>query len=85
MALVMDMAKEMGYMGGHRFHHAVEAYKIGDCCVEKRRVQRDLGPIGTASRWKATTASFENAAFLQRGTARCVVDPLGRCERISSG
>ncbi|MEZ5692550.1 MAG: amidohydrolase [Altererythrobacter sp.] len=33
MALVMDMAKEMGYKVS-AFHHAVEAYKIGDLLKE---------------------------------------------------
>jgi imidazolonepropionase-like amidohydrolase len=33
MALVMDMAKEMGYKVA-AFHHAVEAYKIGDLLRE---------------------------------------------------
>jgi imidazolonepropionase-like amidohydrolase len=55
MALVLDMAKEMGYHVA-AFHHAVESYKIADLLREAGCARR-CGPTGTASRWKPTTAS----------------------------
>lgn len=70
MALVLDMGKEFGYKVG-AFHHAVEAYKIGDL----------LKDAGTCSAIWADWYGFkmesydgipENAALLQNADA-CVV------------
>lgn len=70
MALVLDMAKEFGYRVS-AFHHAVEAYKIGDLLKE----------AGTCSAIWADWYGFkmesydgipENAALLQNADA-CVV------------
>ncbi|MXO91531.1 amidohydrolase [Pontixanthobacter aquaemixtae] len=70
MALVLDMAKEFGYKVS-AFHHAVEAYKIGDLLRE----------AGTCSAIWADWYGFkmesydgipENAALLQNADA-CVV------------
>ena len=44
MALVMDMAKEMGYKVS-TFHHAVESYKIGDLLRENGVCSRYLGRL----------------------------------------
>ncbi len=70
MALVLDMAKEFGYKVS-TFHHAVEAYKIGD-------LLRDNGVCAAvwADWWgfkmEAYDAIPENAAILQN-TGACVI------------
>jgi imidazolonepropionase-like amidohydrolase len=70
MALVLDMAKEFGYKVS-AFHHAVEAYKIGD-------LLRDNGVCAAvwADWWgfkmEAYDAIPENAAILQN-TGACVI------------
>lgn len=70
MALVLDMAREFGYKVS-TFHHAVEAYKIGD-------LLRDAGTCSAiwADWWGFKLESYdgipENAAILQQAGA-CVV------------
>ena len=70
MALVIDMAKEMGYKVT-ACHHAVEAYKIGDL-----RRESDVCSAVWADwygfKMEAYDGILENAAFLQREGA-CVV------------
>ena len=70
MALVMDMAKEMGYKVS-TFHHAVEAYKIGDLLKEN-----DVCSAVWADWYGFKMESYdgipENAALLQQAGA-CVV------------
>ncbi len=70
MALVIDMAKEMGYKVS-AFHHAVESYKIGDLLKEN-----DICSAIWADWYGFKMESYdgipENAAILQREGA-CVV------------
>ncbi|MEN9682844.1 MAG: hypothetical protein RLZZ427_595 [Pseudomonadota bacterium] len=70
MALVIDMAKEFGYKVA-TFHHAVEAYKIGDLLKEN-----DICSAVWADWWgfkmEAYDAIPENAGLLHKAGA-CVV------------
>jgi len=70
MALVMDMAKEMGYRVS-AFHHAVEAYKIGDL-LRENDVCSAIWADWYGFKMEAYDGILENAAFLQREGA-CVV------------
>ena len=70
MALVMDMAKEIGYKVT-AFHHAVEAYKIGDL-LRDNDVCSAIWADWYGFKMEAYDAITENAAFLQREGA-CVV------------
>jgi imidazolonepropionase-like amidohydrolase len=70
MALVMDMAKEMGYRVS-AFHHAVEAYKIGDL-LRENGVCSAIWADWYGFKMEAYDGILENAAFLQREGA-CVV------------
>ncbi|MAY20532.1 MAG: amidohydrolase [Erythrobacteraceae bacterium] len=70
MALVMDMAKEMGYRVS-TFHHAVEAYKIGDL-LRENEVCSAVWADWYGFKMEAYDGILENAAFLQREGA-CVV------------
>ncbi|MBX7491795.1 amidohydrolase [Qipengyuania sp. 1NDW9] len=70
MALVMDMAKEMGYRVS-AFHHAVEAYKIGDL-LRENGVCSAIWADWYGFKMEAYDGILENAAYLQREDA-CVV------------
>jgi imidazolonepropionase-like amidohydrolase len=70
MALVLDMAKEMGYRVT-AFHHAVEAYKIGDL-LRENDVCAAIWADWYGFKMEAYDGILENAAFLQREGA-CVV------------
>ena len=70
MALVMDMAKEMGYKVT-AFHHAVEAYKIGDL-LRENDVCSAIWADWYGFKMEAYDGILENAAYLQREDA-CVV------------
>lgn len=70
MALVMDMAKEMGYRVT-AFHHAVEAYKIGDL-LRENDVCSAIWADWYGFKMESYDGILENAAFLQREGA-CVV------------
>ncbi|MEQ5788003.1 amidohydrolase [Erythrobacter sp. NFXS35] len=70
MALVMDMAKEMGYKVT-AFHHAVEAYKIGDL-LRENDVCSAIWADWYGFKMESYDGILENAAFLQREGA-CVV------------
>lgn len=70
MALVMDMAKEMGYKVT-AFHHAVEAYKIGDL-LRENDVCAAIWADWYGFKMEAYDGIMENAAYLQREGA-CVV------------
>ena len=70
MALVMDMAKEMGYRVS-AFHHAVEAYKIGDL-LRENEVCSAIWADWYGFKMESYDGIPENAAFLQREGA-CVV------------
>ncbi|ABC64590.1 amidohydrolase [Erythrobacter litoralis] len=70
MALVMDMAKEMGYRVS-AFHHAVEAYKIGDL-LRDNDVCSAIWADWYGFKMESYDGIPENAAFLQREGA-CVV------------
>lgn len=70
MALVMDMAKEIGYRVT-AFHHAVEAYKIGDL-LRDNDVCSAIWADWYGFKMESYDAILENAAFLQREDA-CVV------------
>jgi len=70
MALVMDMAKEMGYRVS-AFHHAVEAYKIGDL-LRENEVCSAIWADWYGFKMEAYDGIVENAALLQNAGA-CVV------------
>ena len=70
MALVLDMAKEMGYKVS-AFHHAVEAYKIGDL-LRENDVCSAIWADWYGFKMESYDGILENAAFLQREGA-CVV------------
>ena len=70
MAIVMDMAKEMGYKVS-AFHHAVEAYKIGDL-LRDNGVCSAIWADWYGFKMESYDGIPENAAFLQREGA-CVV------------
>ncbi len=70
MALVLDMAKEMGYKVA-AFHHAVEAYKIGDL-LKANDVCSAIWADWYGFKMESYDGIRENAAFLQREGA-CVV------------
>ena len=70
MALVLDMAKEMGYKIT-AFHHAVEAYKIGDL-LREANVCSAVWADWYGFKMEAYDAIPENAALLQKAGA-CVI------------
>jgi len=70
MALVLDMAKEMGYKVS-AFHHAVEAYKIGDL-LRENGVCSAIWADWYGFKMEANDGIPENAALLQAQGA-CVV------------
>ena len=70
MALVMDMAKEMGYRVS-TFHHAVESYKIADL-LRENEVCSAVWADWYGFKMEAYDGILENAAYLQREGA-CVV------------
>ena len=70
MALVMDMAKEMGYRVS-TFHHAVEAYKIGDL-LRENEVCSAIWADWYGFKMESYDGIPQNAAYLQREGA-CVV------------
>jgi imidazolonepropionase-like amidohydrolase len=70
MALVMDMAKEMGYRVS-AFHHAVEAYKIGDL-LRENGVCSAIWADWFGFKMESNDGILENAALLQNQGA-CVV------------
>jgi len=70
MALVLDMAKEMGYKVA-AFHHAVEAYKIGDL-LKANDVCSAIWADWYGFKMESYDGIRENAAYLQREGA-CVV------------
>jgi imidazolonepropionase-like amidohydrolase len=71
MAIVLDMAKEFGYKVG-TFHHAVEAYKIGDLLR-----QRDTCAAVWADWWGFKMESYdmvpENLALVDRAGACAMI------------
>lgn len=70
MALVMDMAKEFGYKVS-AFHHAVEAYKIGDL-LKAQGVCAAIWADWWGFKMESYDAIPENAALLYRQGA-CVI------------
>ena len=70
MALVMDMAKEMGYKVS-AFHHAVESYKIGDL-LRENDVCSAIWADWYGFKMESYDGIPENAALLQQAGA-CVV------------
>ena len=70
MALVMDMAKEVGYKVT-AFHHAVEAYKIGDL-LRENDVCSAIWADWYGFKMESYDGILENAALLQNAGA-CVV------------
>ncbi|CCA91180.1 amidohydrolase [Novosphingobium sp. PP1Y] len=64
MALVIDMAKEMGYKVA-AFHHAVEAYKIGDL-LKQNDICAAVWADWYGFKMEAYDAIPENAALLQK-------------------
>jgi imidazolonepropionase-like amidohydrolase len=70
MALVLDMAKEFGYKVS-TFHHAVEAYKIGDL-LKENGVCSAVWADWWGFKMEAYDAIPENAAILQNAGA-CVI------------
>lgn len=70
MALVLDMAKEMGYKVT-AFHHAVEAYKIGDL-LRENDVCSAIWADWYGFKMEAYDGILENAALLSQAGA-CVV------------
>lgn len=83
MAIVMDMAKEFGYKVS-AFHHAVEAYKIGDMLKDN-----DVCAVVWADWWGFKMESYdgipENAAILQN-TGTCTIvhsDDANQIQRLN--
>lgn len=83
MAVVMDMAKEFGYKVS-AFHHAVEAYKIGDMLRDN-----DVCAVVWADWWGFKMESYdgipENAAILQN-TGTCTIvhsDDSNQIQRLN--
>ncbi len=83
MAIVMDMAKEFGYKVS-AFHHAVEAYKIGDLLKTN-----DVCAVVWADWWGFKMESYdgipENAAILQN-TGTCTIvhsDDANQIQRLN--
>lgn len=70
MALVMDMAKEMGYRVT-AFHHAVEAYKIGDL-LRENDVCSAIWADWYGFKMESYDGIPENGALLQQAGA-CVI------------
>ncbi len=70
MALVMDMAKEMGYKVS-AFHHAVESYKIGDL-LRENDVCSAIWADWYGFKMESYDGIPENAALLQQAGA-CVI------------
>ncbi len=70
MALVMDMAKEVGYKVT-AFHHAIESYKIGDL-LRENDVCSAIWADWYGFKMEAYDGIMENAALLQQAGA-CVV------------
>jgi imidazolonepropionase-like amidohydrolase len=70
MALVLDMAKEMGYKVA-AFHHAVEAYKIGDL-LRANNVCAAVWADWYGFKMEAYDAIPENAALLYKAGV-CVI------------
>lgn len=70
MALVMDMAKEMGYKVS-TFHHAVESYKIGDL-LKENEVCSAVWADWYGFKMESYDGIPENAALLWKAGA-CVV------------
>ncbi|ANY19181.1 Urease subunit alpha [Tsuneonella dongtanensis] len=70
MALVLDMAKEMGYKVA-AFHHAVESYKIADL-LKENGVCSAIWADWYGFKMESYDGIPENAAFLQKAGA-CVV------------
>ena len=70
MALVMDMAKEMGYKVA-AFHHAVEAYKIGDL-LRENDVCSAIWADWYGFKMESYDGIPENAALLWKSGA-CVI------------
>ena len=70
MALIMDLANEMGYRVS-AFHHAIEAYKIGDL-LRENDVCAAIWADWYGFKMEAYDAILENAALLQQEGA-CVV------------
>ena len=70
MALVMDMAKEMGYKVS-AFHHAVESYKIGDL-LRENDVCSAIWADWYGFKMESYDGIPENGALLQQAGA-CVV------------
>ena len=70
MALVLDMADEMGYKVS-AFHHAVEAYKIGDL-LKEHDVCSAIWADWYGFKMESYDGVLENAAYLFREGA-CVV------------
>ena len=70
MALVMDMAKEIGYKVT-AFHHAVESYKIGDL-LRENDVCSAIWADWYGFKMESYDGIMENAALLQNAGA-CVV------------
>lgn len=70
MALVMDMAKEMGYRVS-AFHHAVESYKIGDL-LRENDVCSAIWADWYGFKMESYDGIPENGALLQQAGA-CVV------------
>jgi len=70
MALVMDMAKEIGYRVT-AFHHAVEAYKIGDL-LRENDVCAAIWADWFGFKMESYDGIPENAALLQQAGA-CVI------------
>lgn len=83
MAIVMDMAKEFGYKVT-AFHHAVEAYKIGDLLK-----QNDVCAVVWADWWGFKMESYdgipENAAILQNSGACTIIhsDDQNQIQRLN--
>ncbi|WP_432201468.1 amidohydrolase [Erythrobacter sp. W53] len=70
MALVMDMAKEIGYKVT-AFHHAIEAYKVGDL-LRENDVCAAIWADWYGFKMEAYDGIMENAALVQQAGA-CVV------------
>ncbi|NVK25436.1 MAG: amidohydrolase [Gammaproteobacteria bacterium] len=71
MAMMIDLSKEFGYHAG-TFHHAVEAYKIGDLLAENK-VCAAMWPDWWGFKMEAYDMIQENAAVVDSYQNSCAV------------
>ncbi|NTS75808.1 amidohydrolase [Catenovulum sp. SM1970] len=71
MAMMIDLGKEFGYHAG-TFHHAVEAYKIGDLLAENANCAA-MWPDWWGFKMEAYDMVFENVAIVDSFENSCAI------------